>query len=76
MEDNKKNPAPAPAPEGLEKTAKPKRRYKYIGPPFRTGIYLPDLVTKVNPDTVTDEEIDAFVKRFPKLLVNTWEKVQ
>ena len=77
MEDkNVKAPAPAVEPEGPEKAAKLKSRYKYIGGPYKTGIYLPDLVTKVNPATATDAEIDAYVKRFPKLLGNTWELVK
>ena len=77
MEDNKKNPTPTPPPdpETQERAVKPKRRWKYVGQPFKTGIYLPDLVTKINPDTATDTEIDAYVKRFPKLRGGTFQEL-
>lgn len=77
MDDEKKAPPANKFVEApVEQPAKPKRRYKYIGGKYRTGVYLPDLVTKIKPDLCTDEQIDAYLKRFPKLLGQLWQEIK
>lgn len=53
--------------------AKAPRKYRYIGPAYRSGIYMPDLVTKITPRTMSDAQIDAILSRYPKLLGRLWE---
>lgn len=67
---------PAPESELLERAPKPKRKYKYIGPTFRVGVYLPDLATLINPITVSDADIDIYLNRFPKLRGQLWEELK
>ncbi|MBL7780685.1 MAG: hypothetical protein JNM22_05660 [Saprospiraceae bacterium] len=72
VEDNKKKVTDAD-PDG--NTGKPKRRWKYVGQAFQTGICLPDLTTIVNPTTISDDDIDAYVKRWTKLRGKVWKEV-
>jgi hypothetical protein len=65
----------APASETEATPGKLKRRWKYVGQSFNTGIYLPDLITMVNPITLPDADIDAFVARWPKLRDRVWKEV-
>jgi hypothetical protein len=61
-------------PTTAEKT--PRRRWKYVGPHFTTGVYLPDCMTLINPITEAEANIDVFVNRYPQLEGQLWERVK
>lgn len=62
-EENKDLPTPMPT---AEKTAKG-RKWKYVGPPLRRGLYLPNSKL-IHPDQIADADLDIYMAQFPEAL--------
>ena len=65
MKDEKEIPAEPKSVASAVATT-PKRRYRYIGPPTMT-LVLPNFGPEINPNTIDDNMLDVYLKRYPQL---------